>query len=650
MCGIAGIWNRDGGPVDRATLGLMLDSLAHRGPDGTGAYVDREGLALGHRRLAVIDLSQDAAQPAWLPDRSICMVFNGEIHNYPELAAELRFAGAHLRADNDTEVLLWAYRMWGENCFERLNGMWAVAFWEVSRRRLLLSRDRFGIKPLVYSFRGSRVAFASEAKGLLAAFPEERLPDWRRAREFVMRRLPDPDGDERTFFENIRSLRPGEVLSIEKRCESKRQYWSFRPGTEVSRPDAPEAFLALLRDSVKLRLRSEVPLGVTLSGGLDSSTIARIATSEIEGPLHCFSLRYPTDRLDESRYASAVADDPDRYQMHWITPSSEGLLETMAGIVWHHDGPTPMRGRYPQWHVLRAAASHVTVVLGGQGADELLGGYDQFIWPFLLDRLNRRLPRSKSDSSLASELLRLGQVSVGIPRILPPMLLSSALRQVRRAWYRAIHSRSASGSQPAREDSRQDRPYRSRLNNALWRELRHVGLPELLHAEDAISMAFSVESRLPFLDHRLVEFCFSLQYDEKVGDGWTKLLLRRATQELLPQRVRLRRSKLGFPGDHAAWLGTGRGLDTVRDLLLDPASLTRGWLDPKWIRKSFGGSRETAAKWVRGNPSWTWRATTFELWCRQFVDGDVSLRPRGPVRRSRQTFAAGIQVGVSTHG
>src|SRR5579863_836694 len=192
MCGIAGIWHRDGGPVEGRALDAMVEALVHRGPDGVGTHVCGD-IGLGHRRLKVIDLSAAAAQPIWLPDRSVCMVYNGEIHNYIELAAELRRAGAHLRADNDTEVMLWAYRLWGEGCFPRLNGMWAAAFWEPGTRRLLLSRDRFGIKPLLYSQRGARIAFASEAKALLAAFPEERRPDMQRARDFLTWKIEDPD-------------------------------------------------------------------------------------------------------------------------------------------------------------------------------------------------------------------------------------------------------------------------------------------------------------------------------------------------------------------------------------------------------------------------------------------------------------------------
>jgi asparagine synthase (glutamine-hydrolysing) len=359
-------------------------------------------VALGHRRLKVIDLSEAAAQPIWVPDRSVGMVYNGEIHNYLELAAELRQAGAPLRADNDTEVLLWAYRLWGEACFARLNGMWAAAFWHPAERRLLLSRDRFGIKPLVYSVRGARIAFASEPKALLAAFPEERLPDRALEHDFAVGAVPD--ADEHTFFENVRSVPAGHVLCIEPTRESLRPHWDFQPGTEVSRPDAPEAFIELLRDAVKVRLRSDVPIGLLLSGGLDSSSVRRLAVGEMQQALQCISLRYDSAELDESGYVRCVADDPARYCVHWVTPSADSLLATIGSIVWHHDAPTPLRGRYPQWQVLREASRHVTVVLGGQGADELLGGYDRYVLPFALDRLDPRVAGTQSRWSLPHDL------------------------------------------------------------------------------------------------------------------------------------------------------------------------------------------------------------------------------------------------------
>jgi asparagine synthase (glutamine-hydrolysing) len=399
----------------------------------------------------------------------------------------------------------------------------------------------------------------------------------------------------------------------------------------MSRPDAPEALRHLLTDAVKLRLRSDVPVGVMLSGGLDSSSIARIAAHESSRPLHCFSLQYADATLDESAYVRLVADDPARYQLHWVTPSAANLMATIGDLVWHHDAPTAIRGRYPQWHVLREASRHVTVVLGGQGADELLAGYERFILPYALDRLDPRLRATPSLGNLLRELIQLGRVSTGIHRVLPRLILGALSR--RWSLPDGSHSALARGGSVANQPVQRhrmlgdwgaplaERPYQSRLNNALWSELRHAGLPEVLHSEDAISMAFSLESRLPFLDHRIVELCFSLAYSDKMGEGWTKLLLRQATAGLLPEAVRLRRHKQGFPGDYAGWLAQGAGLEAVRELMLDRVSLQRGWLDPLWLKRHLGGRSHTAARWARRHLSQLWQLLTLEMWSRQFLDG-----------------------------
>ena len=268
----------------------------------------------------------------------------------------------------------------------------------------------------------------------------------------------------------------------------------------------------------------------------------------------------------------------------------------------------------------------MTVVLDGQGADEILGGYSRFALPYALDRLDPRLTRAASAANLALELYRLGQVDTGIHRLLPRLLLARLVRGLgispRQRAPVARHR--LMGSWVDREGRR---PYRSRLNNALWAELTSAGLPEVLHSEDAISMAFGLESRLPFLDHRLVEFCFSLSYGEKISAGWTKWLLRRSMDGVLPEPVRWRRQKFGFPGDYEAWLAGRQGLQQVRDVLLDPRTSARGWLDQRWLARRLGGNEDRARHWVRRNLSQVWTLFTLELWGRMFLDNDVSLQP-----------------------
>jgi asparagine synthase (glutamine-hydrolysing) len=324
-----------------------------------------------------------------------------------------------------------------------------------------------------------------------------------------------------------------------------------------------------------------------------------------------------------------------------VTPAADDLLATVGAIVWHHDAPTPIRGRFPQWHVLRAASEHVTVVLGGQGADELLGGYDRFILPYALDRLDPRLGGRSGRGGLLAELVQLGRVAKGIHRVLPRLMLAALrVRFGLRGPYAAIPGAMLPGAAVPRHrmvgswrSPGGERPYRSRLNNALWAELRHAGLPEVLHSEDALSMAFSLESRLPFLDHRLVEFCFSLAYAEKIGSGWTKLLLRQATAGMLPESVRWRRHKLGFPGDYRSWLGSPSGMEAVRAVLLDRLSLERGWVDRNWLQDRLGGSPSRASGWIKRHLAQAWGLLTQEIWSRQFLDGTGLKAAAIPARR-----------------
>lgn len=609
----------------------MNAAQRHRGPDGVGAHVEGE-VALGHRRLGIVDLTDAAAQPFWSPDRSVGLVYNGEIHNYLELATELRAAGVRLRTRSDTEVVLWAYRQWGEGCFERFNGMWAIALWEPRQSRLLLCRDRFGVKPLHYSVRGGRIAFASEAKAIIAAFPEERRIDQGMVRDFIGGGVPD--SDRHSFFENIQSVDPGHLLEVTRKFIAQRKYWRFEPGVEQPRPHATEEFRELLLDAVRIRLRSDVPLGVALSGGVDSSTVTRLAALATTQPIHCFSLRNARADIDESHYAQLVANDPQRYVMHWITPPQDLLLDTVTRLTWHHDAPMSIRGRFPQWHLMQAAAREVKVLLDGQGADELLGGYERFVLPYALDRMNPLLPQRASRCALPRELLHLGRMSKGVHHLLPGLLRAS-LKTRLRSWLPRAISRGPNRETGALQSHRYygawdahgvEQPFASRLNNALWFELRQAGLPELLHGEDASSMAFSLESRLPFLDHRIVELCFSLPFDEKIAAGWTKSLLRRAAAPLLPSQVCWRRDKLGFPADYAGIMGGRQSTEDIRGVLLDRRCRERGLMDSAWAASRIGAPDSQSRRWLLQNLDLVWKLLTLELWCRLFLDGESLVK------------------------
>lgn len=625
MCGIAGIWRRNGAPVETVEIARMLAPLAHRGPDGFAALVERDmGLGLGHARLKILDLSDEANQPMGLPDGSMWLSYNGEIHNFVELRDDLRRLGVAFVTSSDTEVVLRALRQWGEDAYERFNGMWALALWEPRPRRLTLARDRFGIKPLFWSTEGDRLAFASEAKSILAAFPEERR--WSKGAMYDYLHRGWTDVDERTFFENIQMVPPGRIVVFDQRGQQERSFWGFSPGEEdVSTPGQAEAFQVLLDDAVRIRMRSDVPLGVCLSGGLDSSTVARLLARHARRPVQCFSLRYPGSPVDESRYAQMVVDGTDFLTLNWVEPDGTDLVPTLDAIVWHHDAPTVLRGRYPQWHVMRAASERVTVLLGGDGADELLGGYPRFFLPFVLDRLQAEGLRGVGH--LWSELEDLTDSR----RTMLLGLLRSALKQrcgpdawPWTDWVAPELARGFRVGDRARLNAWLSRslpqPFPSRVNNALWHELSTAGLPESLRSQDALGMAFSLESRLPFLDHRVVEFCFRLSLDQKIGDGWTKRILRQATSGLLPDAVRLRRRKTGFPGEYGKWLGTAANVERIQTILLDSRCTGRGIVSERRLRREFGTRVDRAAAHLRSDAEMSWRLVAQELWFRAFID------------------------------
>lgn len=592
MCGIAGIWLRAGEPVERHALESMAASLVHRGPDGYGIHVAGP-IGLANQRLRVLDPSERADQPMGSSDGRLWLTFNGEIHNYVELREELRGRGAHFCTDGDTEVVLHAYASWGSECFERFNGMWALALWDARSEQLVLSRDRFGIKPLCYSVRGERVCFASEPKAIIAAFPEERRPDRRELDHFLAGGFPD--SSEATFFAGIKSVEPATTIVVSRKGSRSSRYWRFEPGSESPTAGAEERFRELLSDSVRLRTRSDVPVGASLSGGLDSSSIVTLLDPRQARGMPCFSTTFDDPRFDESRYAALLARRL-RLQIHWVRPEPGTILDTLRAIVWHHDGPVPIRGRIAQWFVMREASRHVTVLLDGQGGDELLAGYAHDPLYYLIDLVRARC--RPGPRALARELAALAAVGGS------------------RRWF------VAGAPRRYRRDPRAHgpRPFESMLNNVLWNGVARYGLREILHGEDALGMAFSLETRTPFLDHRLVEFCFSLPFTEKISAGWTKSLLRRSMAELLPPEILARRLKVGFGSPLVTWLRGEENWRGVRELLLDPRTAQRGLLAPQRIRRVLRLFATLPLRWRINLVNPMCRLITVELWFRDFID------------------------------
>ena len=611
MCGLCGIVHF-GAPPETETVETMARKLDHRGPDGRGTF-SAPGVAFAFRRLAIIDLSEAGAQPFASEDGRLQLMHNGEIYNYRELRRELESAGHRFRSATDTEVILNAYAEWGEACVERFNGMWAFALWDEERQRLFCSRDRFGIKPFYYARDGSRFVFASEPRAFRSALRLEANPD--AVHEYLEQGYLD-HLDE-TFFRGIRRLQPAHSLVFD---ESGMRVWSYWRLEEREPPDdAAEEFRELFLDSVRLELRSDVPIGTALSGGLDSSAVAvsadRLLRTEatnaeaLGGRQRTFTAYFEQPGYDERPFAEAVVAQTGA-EPTWVTFGASELVDDLPRIVAAQGEPFGSTSICAGWYVMRAAKTGgVKVLLDGQGGDELLAGYRAHLGFRLADLLARGRLRELKAEVAGTEHSRVA-LATAVARPFAPEGLVRAVRA--RARGSLVHPE-LRGARSAGVDGS---PFPDRLRRYQQLVLMRRGLPELLRYEDRNSMAHSLEARVPFLDHRLVELCFSLPPEELIRGGVTKSLLRRALGDLLPPQVRERRDKLGFVTPEADWLRGPLG-KLAGDVFSSQSMRERGFVDAAAARRRLARHRErrlTAGMEL-------WRALNLELWARASIDG-----------------------------
>jgi asparagine synthase (glutamine-hydrolysing) len=620
MCGICGVID-PGRPAEVDTVVRMRDALAHRGPDGSGLY-QAAGVALGHRRLAIIDLSDGGRQPFASADGKLQLIHNGEIYNYLELRRELEGKGHRFRTATDTEVLLASYREWGERCVERFNGMWAFAIWDTERRRLFCSRDRFGVKPFYYRFEESRFVFASELKAFRHDPRHPLAANLHVVRDYLEQGRLDHTAE--TFFAGILSLPAAHSLVVDSAGLQVTRYWALER-RDPPAGDAAERFRELFLDAVLLRLRSDVPIGTALSGGLDSSAIACAVDHLLDfdhgvkrtvGSIqNVFSAFFEDPGLDERPYARAVIDQTGA-TAHWVSFSSDELLESLPAIVEAQDEPFGSTSIVAQWHVMKAAAqSGVKVMLDGQGGDEVLAGYPAYWGSRFADLLaTGSLVRLWSETSAYRRVQNatVAATAVAIARPFVPEPARVLLRARRTGAGALVGPRL---TRESRERSNGGGPYPDHLRQLLHLILTRQGLPELLHYEDRNSMAHSVEARVPFLDYRLVEFLFSLPGSQLLHAGRTKHVLRDGLHDLLPEPVARRTDKLGFETPHARFFRERLG-ELAADVFASKPFADRGFVNPPAARARLEAhrNREVDAGFE------LWRALSLELWARAFLD------------------------------
>ncbi len=659
MCGITGLLSLQGAPLDPAVLQRMTDRQAHRGPDGEGFLLGWTGenefahklvahtrqwdgrapvrLALGHRRLAILDLSDRGLQPMSAGDDKCWIVFNGEIYNHRELRTELEGRGYAFGTRTDTEVLLQAYREWGEDCLGRLQGMYAFAIWDGASGRLFAARDRLGIKPFYYATPGGVFAFASEMKALLACPGLDATPDDDAVVGFLIH--ANCDYGERTLLRTVKALPPGHCLTVHAATGQidVRGYWQLTPQHANGVRDSArlEGLRTLLTSTMQSHLVSDVRAGSCLSGGIDSSTVVSlIGKIWREQPDQATALgdrfltftscwKYP--ELDERTYADAVARAAGA-ESHLVFPSAKDFWETFPKMAWHQDMPFASLSYYAQWSVMRTARdAGVKVLLDGQGGDEVFGGYAKFRYAYLasLLRSGRLLRFAREAGAMLTQgdlnyVLNLRRGYRYLPTRLRRLLgVDSLLEGVLRAdWDRAL----AGESTPATRWWRYARAGGSGHTGISVMQRIQVDdimmdtLPLLLRMEDRSSMAFSLEARVPLLDHRLVEYGISLPDHLKVHHGWSKYAIRETMRGVLPDAVRQRTSKLGFAAPDRRWLAhdlrphvTTLIEDSLRcERYVDVAALRRWYASPQ----AAGASEEAYLG--------LFRILALEMWMRAF--------------------------------
>jgi asparagine synthase (glutamine-hydrolysing) len=622
MCGLTGIVDFSA-PVDAEQAAAMADLVAHRGPDDSGAF-SAQDVAFAHRRLAIIDLSRAGRQPMTDEAGRYTLVFNGEIYNYRELRSEIAATGYGFRTRTDTEVVLAAFARWGPDCVERFNGMWALAVWDADARTLFCSRDRFGEKPFYYRRDGSRLVFASELKAFRAD-PEPLVPNEPIVRDFLEQGYVDHTGE--TFFRGIVQLPAAHSLTFDANGLRVYRYWLLEARDPPAGDPAPR-FRELFLDSVRLRLRSDVPIGTCLSGGLDSSAVAagvgHLLRTEAEAAKgigerqKTFTAYFEDRRIDERPYAREVVERTGA-EPHWISFSEGELLNDLPAIVEAHDEPFRSTSIVAQWFVMRAARERgLKVMLDGQGGDESLAGYDGYFGFFFADLLLEGRLRSLAAEVSAYRRLHEATARGTAVALARPFVPPSLAWNARARMSGGAHLVGPALRFACRRPSGSDNGFSGRLRRQMAAVIA-TRLPELLHYEDRNSMAHSLEARVPFLDHRLVELLFSLGSEHLIRRGRTKMVLRRALADLLPPSVRDRVDKLGFETPESRWLRGALG-DFAAEVFYSRAFTDRGLVHARAAQRRLELHRRGKA--MAGSE--LWRALSLELWARAFLDGHRS--------------------------
>jgi len=635
MCGIAGrLEFEPGRRADPGLVGRMCDVIAHRGPDDSGIWAQGP-VALGHRRLAIVDLSPAGHQPMTTAEGGLWIVFNGEIYNFLELRAELEREGRTFRSRTDTEVILRLYERDGVDCLRRLRGMFAFAIWDERRRQLFIARDRLGKKPLAYHADAHGVTFASEVKALLQDHGVDREPDPVALHHYLTYQCVP---GAMSAFRGVKKLPPGHFLLARDGRVQIERYWklSYRPKFEARTPaqerELEAELLHRLEEATALRMIADVPLGAFLSGGVDSSAVVAMMCRRASAPVRTFSIGFDDDAYDELAFARETARHfGTRHTEFTVRPNA---LEVLPKLVWHYDEPYADASAVPTYYVSKMAREHVTVVLNGDGGDENFAGYDRYVANELARRLGA-LGRVLGSGAVRAALDRLpigataASVRWRLRRFVAPLGRSPEARNA--AWQaqfdleakRELYTpafRALAG--PADAEELLYARYREAdaddfLDATLSTDVTGYLPDALLTKVDIASMAVSLEARSPFLDHEFMEWTARLPARLKLDGRRTKVILKRALRGVVPDDV-LDRRKMGFNAPVDRWL-RGELRELSHELLMSRRSLDRGYFEPRFVARMLREHADGVRNWH----SQLWTLMMLEAWHRQFVDQAV---------------------------
>lgn len=608
MCGISGIINFNNKPVEELLIRKMMQVMKHRGPDDDGVFIDNN-VGFGFVRLSILDLSLSGHQPMFDETGRFMIIHNGEVYNYIELRSELRKKGYHFKSNTDSEVILKSYIEWGEDCLHKFNGMWSFVIYDKRTKEIFISRDRYGIKPFYYYSDKNKFIFASEIPSILKILERKPNPNYQALFDYLV--FNRTDQTEMTFFEGIKKLQHGRLIKIRNSKFEIQKWYDLKKKVKNTVPfKSPEEYRNTFSSAVDLRLRSDVPVGVCLSGGLDSSSIVSTLLKDFnKKDLKTFSAIYEKGSPgDESEYIKEYSSSLTN--MFYTNPSAESLYADMNDFVTAHGEPVPSTSPYAQFKVMELAKNNVVVTLDGQGADEQLAGYHYFYGFYFKELLNTfRWLRLLSE---AFHYINIHKSLYGLKTFLYfllPKKIKSKARVAEKGYLNTefVHNYSSDNQVTGNIYSSDS------LNDALFNHFEYK-LEHLLKWEDRNSMWFSLESRVPFLDHRLVEKTLAINPDMIINKGITKYILREAMKGTLPEKIHARKDKIGFETPAADWFRTSHFQNFIHENIFKSEFLNNNLIINKKIVYYY--KQHLNNKTDINREIWKW--INLDLWHKKF--------------------------------